>query len=130
MEYSAYLGMLFTPPPTNTIQLHYFGFAPPAPDAGQQMFFLLHSSQQIPRGLNTAFYNNPEYDALVDQAGAATDPAERQEAYCKAQQLVWDDAPWIFLFYERFPVAHSAKVENISFLPGEKVNAIYARPVP
>jgi peptide/nickel transport system substrate-binding protein len=130
MEYSAYLGMLFTPPPTNTIQLHYFGFAPPAPDAGQPMFFLLHSSQQIPRGLNTAFYNNPEYDALVDQAGAATDPAERQEAYCKAQQLVWDDAPWIFLFYERFPVAHSAKVENISFLPGEKVNAIYARPVP
>jgi peptide/nickel transport system substrate-binding protein len=128
MDWPSYLGLLFTPPQSSTVQLHYFGFAATAPDAGQPMYFLLHSSQAAPRGVNTAYYSNEQYDQLIDAASRETDPAQRQELYCQAQQLVWEDAPWIFLFTERFPIVHSANVENIVFRPGEKFDAIYARP--
>ncbi len=47
---------------------------------------------------NETKYCNEEYDALVKQAIPEEDPAKREELSFKAQQILWDDAPWIFLF--------------------------------
>jgi peptide/nickel transport system substrate-binding protein len=41
---------------------------------------------------------------------------------------VWNDAPWIFLWVQRFPIVYSAKVTGIESLPNEKFYALYARP--
>ena len=41
---------------------------------------------------------------------------------------VWADAPWLFLYVQRFPIVYSAKVADVGSLPNEKFAAIYARP--
>jgi len=47
---------------------------------------------------NSAGYANPEVDKLLDQADVETDPVKRRDAYLKVQQIVHDDAPWVFLW--------------------------------
>ena len=42
-------------------------------------------------------YNNPDYEALLAQALVEADPAKRTPLYQKAQAMVVDDAPWIFI---------------------------------
>ncbi len=43
-------------------------------------------------------YANPQVDALIDQARATVDTAQRQQIYRRAYGLIRDDAPWIFLY--------------------------------
>ncbi len=74
-------------------------------------------------------YSNPELDALSAQAAAAPDPAVSADLYCQANQLIWEDAPVIFLHNQSFIVLHSAKITNVFGHPSEKFQAIYARPV-
>src|SRR5690606_3650716 len=81
-----------------------------------------------PAGLATSFYTNPEVEDLIARANATVADAERADLYAQAARLIWEDAPWIFLWVQRFPMVHSADVTNISGLPNEKFYAIYARP--
>jgi len=48
-------------------------------------------------GFNSSYYSNPEVDALLDQARVSTDPAERGDLYRQVQQIVHEDAPWLFV---------------------------------
>jgi peptide/nickel transport system substrate-binding protein len=56
----------------------------------------LFNSKNIPVG-NTAHYRNPQADALLDQAVKESDPQKRLALYSKIQQMILDDAPWIFV---------------------------------
>jgi peptide/nickel transport system substrate-binding protein len=47
---------------------------------------------------NSAGYANPEVDRLLDQAETETDMAKRRAIYLQVQQMVHDDAPWVFLW--------------------------------
>ncbi|NUP98225.1 MAG: ABC transporter substrate-binding protein [Armatimonadetes bacterium] len=48
---------------------------------------------------NRAFYHNPRVNALLDRARGMTDNAARLRLYQEAEELVVEDAPWIFLFH-------------------------------
>jgi len=74
-------------------------------------------------------YTNPELDALSAQAAAEPDMAKSAELYCQANQMIWDDAPILFLHNQSFIILHSASITNVSGHPSEKFQAIYARPV-
>ena len=115
------------PPEENETNLHMLGWAPAFLDASQQMQ-QFHPSQHPPAGLATSFYYNEESERLMDEAASETDPEERQRLYAEVSQLIWDDAPWIFLWVQSFPMVHSADVTDIWGLPNEKFYAIYARP--
>ena len=45
---------------------------------------------------NRTFYSNPKVDELLETGRTSTDPAVREAAYMEVQQIVRDDAPWIF----------------------------------
>ena len=47
---------------------------------------------------NRSFYSNPEVDRLLDEGRRETDPARREQIYFEAQQIIRDEAPWIFLW--------------------------------
>ncbi|GAA2010083.1 ABC transporter substrate-binding protein [Nakamurella flavida] len=49
---------------------------------------------------NTTKYANPDLDALVTQAAQSSDDAARKELYIKIRDIVWEDAPLVFLHYE------------------------------
>lgn len=68
------------------------------PDAENFLYPLLHSKNRGPGG-NVSFYSNPKFDALVDQAHREQDEAKRNSLYTQADQLEFDDAPMIYLFF-------------------------------
>ena len=127
MDWPTYIATMTMPPEENETNLHMLGWAPAFLDASQQMQ-QFHPSQHPPAGLATSFYYNEESERLMDEAASETDPEERQRLYAEVSQLIWDDAPWIFLWVQSFPMVHSADVTDIWGLPNEKFYAIYARP--
>lgn len=129
MDWPSYIRTITAPPESNTTELHYLGWAPAFLDAAQQMLQFL-STYAPPKGLATTFYANPEVDRLVLAAERELNADKRRELYCQASRKVWEEAPWIFLWVQRFPIVYSAKVTNVSSLPNEKFYAVYARPAP
>ena len=72
-----------------------------------------HSSA-IGNGLggNISFYNNPEYDAIIDMIRVTTDESELTELYNQAQQMLIDDAVWMLLYQEQLARAARSWVEG------------------
>jgi peptide/nickel transport system substrate-binding protein len=56
------------------------------------------------------------------------DDHKRADLYAEAQRIVWDDAPWIFLWVPSLPIVHSARLKGIGSLPNEHFFAAYAEP--
>ena len=81
-----------------------------------------------PAGLETSYYKNPQLDTMIEQASSATDPAKRAQIYCSAAKIVWNDAPWIFLYNQKYPYVTSSKVTNVPGLPNEKFVSTWASP--
>ncbi|MBI3976977.1 MAG: ABC transporter substrate-binding protein [Chloroflexi bacterium] len=63
----------------------------PIPYAGAQLFRLGHSSIKG-TSYNWQFYDNPEFDKLVEEAQRTTDAPKRNDLLCKAQKMMTDDA--------------------------------------
>ena len=83
-------------------------------DPDNFLFVNLHSSNFGAKG-NYSFYKNPEADKLMEQGRIETNHAKRMAIYQKAEQLIVDDAPWMFLFHYYNNVAtqkwiHGAKL--------------------
>ncbi len=128
MDWPSYISTINTPlDKGNTTQLHYLGWAPSFLDASQQMLQFL-SSYAPPNGLATTFYAHPQVDTWINAAEEESNPEKRKEFYCHIAKQVWNDAPWIFLWVQHFPIVHSAKVTGVGSLPNEKFDALYAQP--
>jgi len=61
-------------------------------------------------GLNGAEYSNPAVDALIEQGATTVDEAAAKPIYYKVQELIWDDAPWVFLWEQPLICATNAKL--------------------
>ena len=62
----------------------------------QNFLFMVESDND---GFNYANYNNPEYDALMDQAAAETDLGKRADLLKQAEAMFMRDLPFIPLLY-------------------------------
>ena len=78
---------------------------------------VLDSREAPPKFMNSAYYNNPKLDEILDKAQVETDAAKRQALYDEAQRLVWNDAPWAFLLYEEYTAGASEHLKNFSLRP-------------
>jgi ABC-type transport system substrate-binding protein len=119
---------VLVPPAQARTDLHLLGWAPPYLDASQQ-FEQFYSPRTPPGGQESSYYKNPQVDALIEQANTGTDQAQRQKAYCDAAKLVWNDAPWIFLYNQKYPLVTTSKVTGVIGLPNEKFVTTWASPV-
>ena len=52
-----------------------------------------------PSTINSTRYNNPNYDALIEQARTEKSLDKRNELFSKAEALMMKDAPIIVLWY-------------------------------
>lgn len=50
--------------------------------------------------LNDCYYSNPAYDELIYKQSTVIQPEERQKVVWEAQRLIYEDAPYIILFYD------------------------------
>ncbi len=110
-----------------TAHMHLFNWAPAFLDASQQMTQFVRSHWP-PQGLATSHYWNPKVELLVGQAARERDDQKRLDEYAEAQRIVWDDAPWLFLWSPSSVMVHSARLKGISMSASEKFSAAYAEP--
>ncbi|HSR71048.1 MAG TPA: ABC transporter substrate-binding protein [Kiloniellales bacterium] len=68
-------------------------------------------------GFNSGYYSNPEVDALLERARRTTDRAERARLYKTVQEIVHEDAPWVFVANWKQNAVASARVENFQLQP-------------
>lgn len=72
------------------------GWSTVTADADYGLYALFHSSMAGDPG-NRSFYANPRVDELLDAGRRETDPEKRMAIYHEAQELIVEDAPWVFL---------------------------------
>jgi ABC-type transport system substrate-binding protein len=85
-----------------------FGFAEPF----SAFTWFFHSDFAPPKSTNLSPYVNPEVDRLLDQVEITFDAGERDRLLAKVNEIVVDDAPWIFIVHDLNPRALSPKVKG------------------
>ncbi len=89
------------------------------------LFDVWHSSRCDGKGLNFICYKNDEVDELLIEGRETYEPSQRQVIYNRIQELIADDAPYIFLYTPYANVALSKRFKNIEPAPaGLKHNLI------
>jgi ABC-type transport system substrate-binding protein len=127
LDWPSYVGTVIVPSAKATVDVHLLGFAPQYLDASQAMQ-VFDPGQVPPRGLATSYYDNPAVTGLIQKALVEPNRDARAQEYCDAQKQVWNDAPWIFLWVQKFPIVSSAQVTGIGSVPNESFYTVYAQP--
>ena len=67
--------------------------------------------------INTTGYDNPEADALIKQAAASVDEAERTDLYNQIRGVVTEDAPLVFTHFETINYLMNENVTGSTITP-------------
>ncbi|MEW5959885.1 MAG: ABC transporter substrate-binding protein, partial [Chloroflexota bacterium] len=76
------------------------------------IMFTIWSEESIP-DLNSVAYINKEVEALFKEAGASYDNDFRKEKYQQIQQIIAEDAPYVFLFYRKARSGQNNRIQGI-----------------
>ena len=104
MTWNAYLDAVNE----GNVTLYMLGWIGDYPDA--ENFLQLFHSKNVSPGGNHGNYRNPDFDRLYDRAMETADPKARAEIWRRAQEIVREDCPWIFLHY---PKAYSLAWDHV-----------------
>ena len=80
-------------------EMYILGWVTVTGDADYGLYPLFHSSQHGSAG-NRSFYTNPAVDELLETGRKSTDEAERLEVYKEVQQIIVEEAPQVFLYFD------------------------------
>jgi peptide/nickel transport system substrate-binding protein len=69
------------------------------------------------RANNNAHHHNPEYDKLIVEGRRTSDQAKRAQIYERANAILHDDAPWIFINHTNHVRATRANVKGFELNP-------------
>jgi len=90
-----------------------FGFNPSNGSGTYHLDSLFHSnanSADRPVAWNITRYQNAEVDALIQQAKTTIDPDTKKEILGKAQEIIWKEAPYVWM---HVPEVVSAKRKDL-----------------
>ncbi|HWQ17604.1 MAG TPA: ABC transporter substrate-binding protein [Sulfolobales archaeon] len=122
MDWPSYVAMWLKPLDQKDYDLLMLGWGPFVADSHFTLYPQFHSSQAPPKGLAAAPYNNSEVDSLLEQAVVELNEAKRAELYRKAIEIIWRDAPWIFLYTQKWFYAASKDLKGYQvYVDGEMV---------
>ncbi len=68
-------------------------------------------------GFNSGYYSNEEVDRLLEEARTSTDQDERAELYRQVQEIVHEDAPWVFVANWKQNAVVNDRVEGFELEP-------------
>jgi len=79
------------------------------------------NSAAIGLASNQAFYLNEELQDSIDNALQTYDEDERAENYKKAQELIHEDAPWVYLAHSNQNLVFSKNVHDFVLYPTSRM---------
>jgi peptide/nickel transport system substrate-binding protein len=68
-------------------------------------------------GFNSGYYSNEEVDQLLQQARTTTSQEERARLYKEVQEVVYEDAPWVFVANWKQNAVAVSGLENFRLQP-------------
>ena len=68
-------------------------------------------------GFNSGYYSNEKVDELLSAARTSTDKDERAKLYKEMQEIVYEDAPWVFVANWKQNAVTRASVEDFKLQP-------------
>jgi len=92
------------------LQMFQSGWIADYPDS--ENFLQLFYSRNVSPGPNSFNYINLEFDKLYEKASAMLDTPERTQLYRKAQEMVVEDCPAVFLIHGVAYTLHHSWVKN------------------
>lgn len=120
VEPAAFWDFLRVPPDRLAWDMVLFGFNPSNGDGGYHLTSLFESNPSRsgpPKVWNFTWYANPRVDELLNQADQTVDQAKRRDLLAQAARLVWQDAPYVWLYAENVIVAKRRDVKNVEVWP-------------
>jgi len=82
---------------TKSVQMFMLGWIADYPDA--ENFLQLFYSKNASPGPNNFNYSNPDFDRIYEQIAVMPDSPERTKLYRKAERIVIEDCPAVFLMH-------------------------------
>ncbi|MCC5877729.1 MAG: hypothetical protein JJU11_16025 [Candidatus Sumerlaeia bacterium] len=70
---------------------------------------------------NSSFYVNEEIDTLLDEAREQDDPEERRKRYWRMQEIIVEEAPWIFAFHGQVNIGVRSRVQGFQINPSGRL---------
>lgn len=67
--------------------------------------------------LNDGKYCNEQVDKLLNEARIINDEGKRKQLYDQAQEILKQDLPIIYTYYQPWPFVHTKKVQNFKPYP-------------
>lgn len=95
---------------TKSVQMFSLGWIADYPDA--ESFLQLFYSKNVSPGSNNFNYKNEEFDKIYEQASVMADSPQRTELYRRAEQIVLEDCPAVFMNHPVDYVLHHDWVGN------------------
>ncbi len=81
-----------------------------------QIMYTIWAEESIP-DLNSVAYINQDVEALFDEAGKSYDTEYRKERYADIQRIIADEAPYVFLFYNKSWSGQNNRIQGIDPSP-------------
>ncbi len=120
VEKSTYWDQLKVPSAKTGYDMALWGYNPSHGNGQIHMESLFTSNQSVeekPELWNFIWYQNDEVDRLLAQAKEQVLPEEFNESMRQAEEIVWDDCPYIWLYSNNIISAASADVDHVMVLP-------------
>ena len=70
-------------------------------------------------GANRTGYSNPRVDELLTEGRRTTDPAKQKDIYGEIQEIIWNEAPFVFLWYQTQALGVANRVQGLEVQPNE-----------
>ena len=122
MEAGTLTAVRYKPFVENQSQLNLAGWSPSTGDADWGLRPHFDSASWPPTLFNIAFYKNPKVDAILHDALATADQGQRTKDYVQAMRIIWDDAPWVFLYNNQILAGVRNSVTDVYALPDGTVD--------
>ncbi len=123
MEWGSYLDFTNRPVDESEVDIYMLGWTTVTSDADYALYALLHGDEWAPDGSNRSFYRNERVDELLDAARRNPDPDAREELYAEAIELIWEDAPWVFILFSQLRYGVRDNVRDLVYHPNFTLQA-------
>ncbi len=104
------------------VECYVIGWSPSTGDADWGIRPLVAIESEPPMSYNICYFENQELEGYIKTGLESADDAIRKEAYEKAQDLLWEETPMVFLCVDSNTWATGAKVQNVKIYPDGAIN--------
>lgn len=104
------------------VECYIIGWSPSTGDADWGIRPLVAIESEPPMSYNICYFENEELEGYIKTGLESADDAIRKEAYEKAQDLLFEEMPMLYLSLESNTWATGAKLQNVKIYPDGAIN--------